>query len=255
MLLVDDRIGSANLLGLFTPYHVPVSTERLRAGDFAWEGKGPKGSCMVAVERKTVTDLLDSLTSKRLAGHQLPELAETVDYAYLVVEGIWRADADGYLERLGGKSWHRTGFRADSVINQLMGLSLRAGMIVWNCAYPKDTVEFVVSQYRMWQTPWHEHTSHDVIYAPAADQGDGGRRLFYQPRQISVTEKMAMQIPGVGRKARGVAEHFSSPRAMATATAADWQKVKWADKGGKSKGFGKEMAEKMVRVMEGREHE
>src|SRR5271169_4444109 len=126
MILLDDRVGSHELLPYFSPYGVQVESTRLDYGDACWVGKGPDGDCMVGVERKTIGDFISSMRGKRLAGHQLPGLMSSYEFTYLIVEGIYRPGETGELEqRQGhgkGKSgwgWKGMGVRYREVDNHL----------------------------------------------------------------------------------------------------------------------------------------
>jgi len=101
---LDYRTGSGELEKLFLPYGIKVNRTKLEFGDLAFEGRGPHGACSIVIERKRITDLIQSMESRRLSGHQLPGMAERYDYCYLIVEGIWRPGQNGELEIRNG-SW------------------------------------------------------------------------------------------------------------------------------------------------------
>lgn len=237
MILLDDRIGSGELLPRFRPYGVSVSKERMQFGDMAWEGWGPKGKCMVGVERKRIDDLVQSIQEKRLSGHQLPGMVEHYDYGYLVVEGIWKTGVDGELmvldNRDGRGKFVSRGMPTRAIHNYLMGLTLRAGMIVWRTADDRETVEFVVDQYRMWtEKKWDEHKAHQAIYAgkgvfQGGDINGEGRRLCLRVRKAGPVELVALMVPGLGEKlAYRVGKKFGSVLSMACASEERWGEVK-----------------------------
>src|ERR1035437_1042749 len=96
MILVDRRIGSNDLLAPLKAARFEVQLVELEVGDIAFEGKGPNGTTLnVGVELKVLGDRINSLRTGRLAGHQLPGLLKPYDYAWLLVEGQWRANAAG----------------------------------------------------------------------------------------------------------------------------------------------------------------
>lgn len=231
MILLDPRVGSGELLKLFQPFGVTVTITKLEFGDMAWEGKGPSGACMVVVERKRIDDLIQSMHSRRLSGHQLPGMAENYDYGYLIVEGVWRPGSEGEMQVMQWGKWQRRGVHTRAVNNYLMGLSLRAGLIVWRTGDERETVGWVVDQYRMWtEKEWGEHRSHDQVYAPA--DRTGGRVLSFRPRKIGLVEKVGMQLPGVDTKARKVAERFASVEDMVAADEKEWARVEGIGKVG-----------------------
>jgi ERCC4-type nuclease len=74
--------------------------ERMQFGDFSWLGNGPDGApWSIGVERKTIGDMIQSITSDRFSGHQLPGLLNTYNAVYVLVEGLYRPDQrTGVLE-------------------------------------------------------------------------------------------------------------------------------------------------------------
>lgn len=252
MIRLDYRTGSGELERLFLPFGIKVVKVKLDFGDFDFTGKGPAGECAVVIERKNINDLIQSIESKRLAGHQLPGMAAAYDYCYLIVEGIWRPAANGAVEIWQGwgtnGKWVEQGFHSRAIINYLMGLSLRAGVIVWRTASDIETVGFVVDQYAMWQKNWSEHRCHDAVYAPAAG---GSRKLSLMPRDVSIVEKVAAQLPGLDARARAVARSFKSVLEMSQAGEERWARVEWVDKNKKKRKLGAVTARKIVEALTG----
>jgi len=227
MLSIDYRVGSIELEPLFRPYGIRLNKTKLDFGDFCWSGNGPKGECLIAVERKRITDLIQSIQSKRLTGHQLPGMAETYDYCYLIVEGLWRPGDNGELEIRNGK-WsthysHSLPYR--SIDNYLASLELQAGVIYRRTITAKETVAMIVDLYRYWtDKQWKEHKSHKAVYAPA--NGGEGRRFSFLPRKISLVEKIALQLPGIGDdKAQLVAKKFKNVLSMIHAQEDEWTQI------------------------------
>lgn len=239
-IALDHRTGSGELAPLFAQYGIKPDVRRLEFGDMAFEGNGPNGRCAITVERKRIEDLVQSITSKRLSGHQLPGMADQYDYCYLLVEGIWRPGPSGELQiahgsveadRFGGR-WlpsHGRGIGYRNVDNYLSTLELHAGVIYRRTLGPHETVAMVVDLYRWWDKAWAEHSSHIAVYAPAVPTVGRGR-IELARRAVPLAEAWAMQLQGVQDKAQAVAQHFGSARAMANATAADWIEVKGVGK-------------------------
>lgn len=252
MILADSRTGSGELVPLFKSYGIKVEATKLEFGDFTWEGWGPKGKCNVVVERKRIEDLIDSMLSNRLSGHQLPGMAAMYDYGYLLIEGIWRSNDEGFLEiSNGGNNWRQTKYTTRAINNYSLGLTFRAGLISWKTATPKDTVSFIVDQYRMWtDKKWEEHTAHEAVYAPAEQTGAFG--LSFIRREISLAEKLALQLPGVDRMARFVAKQFPTMAAMVAAKEKDWCEVPCKTKTGKIRRLGPENARKIYLALHGK---
>lgn len=250
-IALDNRTGSKELAPLFLPYGIQPRVGRLDFGDVAFEGNGPRGRSAIAIERKQMEELITSIQSKRLSGFQLPGMADAYDYGYLIVEGLWRPGAYGEMQigrgsldtekTFGGRwlpSYERLNHR--SVDNYLSTLELHAGIIYRRSLTPVETVAIIVDLYHWWNDKlWHEHSSHLAVYAPAT-AASGKGRLNLAHREASWLEKMAMQLPGLDKKAQVVAEHFRSPRAMANASLEDWVEIK---------GIGKPTAKRLVGIM------
>jgi ERCC4-type nuclease len=216
---------------------------RLDYGDFDFLGHGPKGLCAVVFERKQIGDLVASMESGRLSGHQLPGMALQYDYAYLIIEGIWQPGEDGQLQVSNGQ-WTSRRIHTRAITNYVMGLALRAGIVPWRTARQTETVSFIVDQYRMWvDKAWAEHKAHEAVYAPA--QGGQGFRISLLPRTVSDPERVAMQL-GLQDKARYAAEAFKSVETLATASVEDWASVPWRTRKGDKRVIGEVTAKKIV---------
>jgi ERCC4-type nuclease len=250
MISIDHRTGSKELAPLFLDFGIQAKTTTLEYGDFAFEGHGPHGRCAIVLERKVISDLVQSIQSRRLSGHQLPGMAEAYDYCYLLVEGVWRPGNAGELQMgqgsmtadgTWGGSWIGTHGRQQllyrSIDNYLATLELHAGVIYRRTLSPAETVHVIVDLYRWWNEKlWHEHSSHLGVYAPAVVKPGKGR-LNLVRREPSLCEKWAMQLPHIDKRAQLVAEHFHTARAMANATEEEWVEIK---------GIGKPTAKQVI---------
>lgn len=200
MIRLDERVGSKELERLFTPYGIVPLLTRLEFGDLDFIGHGPKGDTAVVIERKRIDDLIQSMQSHRLSGHQLPGMARQYDYCYLVVEGIWRRGKEGNVEVLTN-GWVSRGLSYRAITSYLSTLQLRAGVNVWQTTNEYDTVGWVVDTYRWWtQKKWDEHNAHEAVYAPADTNQGQGRKLSFKPREVRLAEKIALQLPGIADK-------------------------------------------------------
>lgn len=249
-IMIDSRTGSKELAPLFLPYGIQPQLTKLDFGDIAFEGNGPSGRSAIAIERKQISDLVESIQSRRLSGHQLPGMAETYDYCYLVVEGLWIPGPEGEMQfgyggtkgqRFGG-SWrpvHGKSILYRAVDNYLSTLELHAGIIYRRTLDPLETVHMIVDLYHWWNDKqWKEHSAHLAVYAPAEPILQRGRKLNLSRREVSLTEKWAMQLKGIDTKAELVAKYFHSAREMALATEAQWREIP---------GIGKRIAKEVVR--------
>lgn len=232
MLDLDYRIGSGELLNGFKPFGISVQKTTLAFGDMAWEGNGPNGLCRVGVERKKIDDLLQSIQDQRLSGHQLPGMVDYYDYGYLVVEGVWKPGDGGQLMVWDGarNEWKGRGVMARAIHNYLTTLSVQCGVMVWRTAGRKETVEYVVDQYRYWREKrWEEHRAHQGVYLGRQE----GKRLRLGVRELGAVEKVALVMPGVGAElAYRVGKKFDTVRGMCEAEAGKWAEVKGIGKKG-----------------------
>lgn len=222
MLLIDPRIGSGELLPFFKPYDVAVEIHPLEYGDIMWCGNGPSGPELVGVERKRLSDLVSSMRSNRLSGHQLPGLLAMYEWVYVLVEGVWRAGVGGEVEMLCGRDWVplRVGPRwvmFSEVDHYLATLEHKAGVSVHFTQDPKQTAAWLVSRYKWWNDKtWDKHGSHEAIYAPYEER-QGRRRGSFVSKPVGPVEMVASQFPGVSKKAYEFGKKFSSVLGMVSA--------------------------------------
>ena len=261
MIELDYRRGSGELEKGFLAYGIRVHKKTLEYGDFAWEGNGPNGRCFIGAERKLVADMIDSMQTDRLAGHQAQGMRNCFDRAYLLLEGIWRVGDQGEVLLFTGKDgagrprWRQTGTLAEALINFIATKVLIEGFIPWKTASAEETTSFVVAQYHWWQKPWADHRSHDAIYIPqvkALETTQGFFRLA-PARTVTKREEFAYGIlPGLGDdKARWAAKHFQSIYDMTHAKAEEWGKMEWRTKAGKVQTVGVVVAKKIVDCIRG----
>jgi len=241
MILVDSRIGSKELVPLFPPGLAELTT--LEFGDAMMVGNGADGPVAVGFERKTVPDLLTSMESGRLAGHQVPGLVRTYDVAWLLVEGMFRPDVQGGLSRLavregGWSQWVAAspsgkGWMYGDFVQRLATLEIKGGVRVHCTTDIWDTVAWLVALHKWWGRQWVEHRSHECIYQP--------RAVSYAP--VTTLRRVANALPGVGLdKSAAVERHFKSIRALANADEKEWQKVP---------GIGKKLSSNLVKEITG----
>lgn len=227
MILVDyrevsEKKGSHGLWDDLKKTDIELMQGTLDGGDLFFLGKGPEGrEVTVGVEFKKLSDLLSSLRSKRLQGHQLFEM-QPYDYRFLLVEGEWRHDDDGFVTTRSfrrGKTptWSRApgSFRAAELDKTLLGLVLRAGVIVKETATRKDTVRWIQSLYRNFtDVGWNDHTSHIGVYRPES---------LVKLNQFRQT---ISSLPGIGIKtSKLVQDRFRTLRQAMTAHSQEWQEI------------------------------
>lgn len=214
MIYVDDRSGSAELAPLLSSPH---RIQRLSYADFSFLGNGPTGPATFGLERKAILDLVSSIDSGRLSGHQLIGLLGEYDRTYIIVEGRWRArPRDGILERMVGKRWRAVEFgtrrfSAKYVINFLNTLSMAAGVTVWYTEDVAQTAYWLDTTYAWAQKEWEAHSSHLKAYSPPPP--------YIYLRKPGVVQRVAKELAGgVGwDKGRAIAEHFPTVLSLAMA--------------------------------------
>lgn len=245
-ILVDSRVGSKEIEPFLISQKLPTELLTLDYGDFAFEGNGPDGPVLVGVERKRLTDLLSSMRTGRLAGHQLQGLLSTYSPTYLIVEGIFRCGHDNVLETPGwsrdmsglGRGWipvrvGTQGFLFSEMDNFLTSLENIAGLKIRYTSSKTQTAQTLASLYAWWGKPWAKHRSLGVVYTPAPPTID-----LVEP---SLLRKIAVQLPGVGwEKATAVERKWRTVVDMLLAEVQEWETLP---------GFGKVLANRIVNAL------
>lgn len=222
MILIDERVGSKELLPYFKPYDIQVELAQLSFGDLAFWGNGHDGPVLVGCELKNISDLISSMRSNRLSGHQLPGLMDNYGFVILIVQGIWQCGQDGSIEvpRQGGWLPLRIGNRSvlyREVDHYLATLEHKCGIVVKYTANAGQTAAFVVSRFKWFNDKeWAKHDSHEAIYAPYEDR-IASRRGVFTRRTVGPVELVASQFPGVSKKAYDFGKAFKSVHEMVNA--------------------------------------
>lgn len=249
MILVDYRQGSAELVTPLKRLGLPVEKTTLDFGDLAWEGRGAHGQSVdIGVEFKLLPELVQSLRSGRLVGHQLLGMrgAEAgteplYDFAWLVVEGQWRTDKRGQVctrVRRGWKPVHGQ-MSGGELEKQLLTLQLCGGLNVRFTSTRTDTLRVLSSLYRWWtDTDLDRHTSHLAIYHP--------------PTLVPISDfrRVVKALPDVGMKVSLAAQKkFKSLRRAFNATEGEWAELTAIDDNGKARKLGARTASRIVRII------
>ena len=234
--MVDPRVGSRELGSHFLKSDVAFELTPLTFGDVSFVGEGPTGPCMIGVERKPIRDLVNSLMSQRLNGHQLPGLVQTYDVTWLIIEGIWRANDDtGLIEIPRGREWVPVESRIEAINLEmwLLTLQMLGGVRVQATYGLKDTARYIAALQQWWTSKtWDEHKGHLALYQPI------DRQLFAKP---SLLRRWAAELPGIGyEKSKAIETAFGTPYAMAVAEAVQWRTIP---------GIGKILASRIQRVI------
>jgi ERCC4-type nuclease len=241
MILVDRRVGSNDLLAPLKAAGFEAQLVELEYGDIAFEGKGPNGTTLnIGIELKVLGDLINSLRTGRLAGHQLPGLLKTYDYAWLLVEGQWEQNTKGQVltqkRRMGIWTPMKGGMSASELDKQLLTLELCGGLHVAHTSTRADTIRLVGNLYRWWtDRSLDGHTSHLALHtAPAV-------------YAISPFRAAVCSWPGIGVKtSKAVEQRFPSIRCAAAAPVEEWATITTGDRK-----LGKKTAERIVKFLRG----
>ena len=237
MILLDRRIGSSDLYQPLRAFGLPVELTTLDVGDVAWIGRGLEDAPVpVGVEIKRIGDLLSSILSGRLSGHQLPQMVKQYVHTYLLIEGRYRVGEEGIIEMRNGSVWmpHQGTARHPFTYRELEAflttLEIRAGVHLRRTVDRPETAALVHALYRWWTSkPLEDHGSHLAMHSAMRDSN-----LIYKP---TLKRRVAAELPGVGVERSGaVADHFPSVKAMVEAEVKEWETIP---------GIGKTLARKI----------
>ena len=256
-LIVDRRIGSADLYPIFENMGLPCLLSELAYGDCAWTGIGEDGPVECAAEIKRVDDLLQCMRDGRFAGHQLPGLLTNYDRVYLIIEeGTRPGDTSGVLEHyVKGKFWHTAkvaGITYRAYERFLTTLMERGNVRIRQTINRQGTAETVAALYRWWQDGVDAHSSIFALDRSTQikleeqikrERNQSGVSMIRQ--KIPLTRRIAAELPGLGtEKSKAAASAFKSVREMVNADVKTWMKVE---------GVGKGIATQIVEAVEGNE--
>ena len=179
----------------------------------------------IGCERKTIGDLVNSISTGRLSGHQLPGLLESYHKVYLFVEGVCRENKDGELEVLKGNRWIRVShgkrvFSYKDVWSYLTTLETMCGIVVRTTANMAETARQIEWLHYRWSKPFDKHRGHLGIHKLSPPQ------TGLMPKKASLLLRMASELPGIGwDRARAVEKHFGNVRKMFEAPETEWRQI------------------------------
>lgn len=232
MIQIDNRIGSKELYP-FLPE--PKELTRLEFADVCFTGNGRGGPAYIGIERKTIGDFIQSMTTGRLSGHQLPGLVNSYSHVYIIVEGLWRANREsGLLEIWQGSGWGANTYgcrryMCSSIWNYMTSIEVSSGASIRTTGSMKETCQLITSLQSWWSKPFHKHHGMEVL-ANVCPTG-----TFAKP---SMVRKIAAQLPGIGwERSKAVIGTFGTVAEMVDATKEEWMEIE---------GIGKRIAENVV---------
>ncbi len=203
----EDEVSGVNMLKLVRDHrdHPTALPKHLSAGDFCFAGEGPKGECLIGVERKRIKDMLGSLRSGRLVGEQIPKLLSRYEYVFLILEGTFRTNKfSGLLEDLYGNHYSPITIGKSS----FLGLEVESAITSILAATPiryirtrneHETVEWVVSLNHTFSKPWDKQIAKiTAIHQPEQYATIG---------KASTVRRFANAMNGLGWERSGTLDH------------------------------------------------
>jgi ERCC4-type nuclease len=243
MLFIDDRKGSKELQPKISK-HIPTTLTRLEYGDAYFFGKGPKDTIVpVGMERKTITDLIQSISTGRLSGHQLLGLLQTYQHVYLLVEGLWRTDyKTGLLMGYKGKKWQplslgKQRFTGKSINNYLNRLAVAYGIHVITTSSLAQSGNWLSNIYDWWNKEFEKHHIEFGFYTPPLSREDSRQYVTFESPPF--LQRVIKEFAGVGWKKSGdLAKRFNSLFEFVFVTEEDLMKTK---------GIGKKLSANIIK--------
>lgn len=254
-LTIDPRKGSGEFERLLKRLGLNVRKKHLPYGDFVFRGSGPAGEVKVAIERKTVSEILEAVADNRFVGHQLPGLLGKIegrrrfDYVFLIVEGnYFPEDHSGVMMKARNVEWGY-GYRRhlfESFEKFLLTLSLHGQVRVIRTNGKIATAYEISALYRWFQKPWHSHKSAYKV------EEDRPETAIFDGR--TATRKVFAQFPGIGwTRSYYAQEYFGSVIEAVTAGPKQWCKISWTTRSGRTMRIGPGTAKKLCAWLAGDE--
>lgn len=266
MINVDPRVGSERGAGLHGRYFVQALLKlgaeakltRLAAGDVTFPGHGPDGGLVkVGIEVKTLADCLSSLDSGRLVGTQLPGLCSAYPYRYLLIQGIWRPDAQGILSvpkfvAWGKRTWGDAGhgrrrWTYIGFMRSLNSILVQAGVWWLRTTSLRESTWLVYALAAWWGDEWDQHSTLKAMHHRTPP-----RSHLTRP---SLLRKWAADIPHIGWEySTAVEAAFGNAVTMASADVAAWAAIRREGQtrdGRRRPQLGTKRAEQIVALLRG----
>lgn len=228
MAAIIKRIGIAS------------QVERLPFGDFAFEGKGPKGSMAIGLERKTLHDMLNCIDDAHYSAKQRVGMLQLYQKSYLIMEGLWKPHTDGFLMEgfNGGSSWGYCKYRSTRVMySKLRRYLASVANSNIEIIYTRDIFQTAYDLCELWhyyQKDWIKHTSMMETQKIAVPS------LNFKP---SLTQRWAVDLEGIGLQYSQEADRlFRKPIALAQADELAWMRIP---------GIGAKTARKIIKEIQG----
>lgn len=224
MILIDQRIGSKELLPYIQRIGCYCELDLMDFGDACFEGNGPNGSKItIGIERKSLSDMLNCIDDSRYSARQRPGMRMMYDKDILIMEGVYKPDivSGMMMECVRALTWLPYRYRSQMVpyaklFRYLLSVEL-AGTTVIHSRDLEHTAFNICECFKYYQKKWEDHTS----------QLDTERLAIPDLRgKLKLVRKWAASIDAVGVKRSLEAEKlFKTPFDLANATEVDWMRV------------------------------
>ena len=254
-MLVANDTGSKELVEPLVKLGIPAVATKLEFGDIAFMGRGEAGAPLyVGIELKKVGELVQSLRSKRLQGHQLLGLTRDFDRRYLLIEGDFHHDGEGRAVVYRGRGKPKPLAGAPNAIafeQEIINIQTRGGCWVRHTTTRRDTLRFIQACYRYWtDKDLDEHKSHLAVYSPDLDN-----KLLSPPSDFR--KALQVLLPGIGFAASKRIEEEcwdkelqqGSFRQMMLRSESWWAGLMTFDKKGNSKRLGASRAKAIMEAL------
>lgn len=231
---IAHEVGSKEFLRPLIRLGLPARIRPLACGDFAFLGNGPHGWARIGIERKTVNELVGSMSRERYIRRQLPNMLQRYHFSFLIVEGLLRPSSDGVVltghdVRKGQPltAWSPAGWQDSTLygtfLKQLFSLRLLTTVHVVGSTGTVETAHLLHALYGWFQKPWLQHKSMLGVDTDLARYGVKDALIL---SDRTMRRETFAKWPGISweRSAR-VSRYFSSVREAACATEEEWRKA------------------------------
>lgn len=206
-------------------FTIPAELTRMEFGDAMIIGNGPTSPLTVGVEVKSLSDLLQSANTGRLAGHQLPGMLSTYDVCTLLYYGVCRPGDHNELQVRRGKLW--TNFRIGSRIVPYSYLEsflldiAATGVRLKHVYDAREAAKWLEVLHRWWSKKWSDHKGLRAF--------DRSGDLSLMPGMNPDEERLAKVIsalPGVGfERACAAAAVIDSIEDLCVTSVEEWESI------------------------------
>lgn len=245
MILIDPRTPNekgrdfGDILIYLARHKVPAIVQHLEYGDASLWIQGPDYPLAAGVEVKKIPDAVACMFDGRYSGHQLPGMLKMYKYRWLLLEGPYRPDDNGFLVVPRGNGWETPGARVmySAFERWRMTLEIMCGVRVEKTYDRRATARFLADLYWWGQKPWMDHDSHLQM-----DESDPLLAMV-ELSKPNLVRRWAKELPGIGRiRSEAVEAHFPDCLTMANADQESWLRIP---------GLGRATVEKLWRAIRG----